>query len=245
MMSTLSPTADYTVEDQLRMRAATRYFNWLLALSKPWLGNRVLEIGCGMGNFTRTILDRELIVGLDVEAHCIAQHKRNHSGCDHVVSLEMDASDPASVGALHGYQFDSVVSLNVFEHIQDDYQAMRNLWQLLPEGGRVVLVIPAFSALYGPIDHLLGHYRRYTKKSVRELAKATGFEPIQLYYVNFVGFFGWWANSRIFKRTEQSESQIAIFDRFVVPWLRPLEAVIHPPLGQSVFTVLEKRTSGK
>lgn len=225
------------------MRAAHRYFDWQLALAKPWLGKRVLEIGCGMGNFTRTILDRELVVGLDVEAACVARHQENHREYKNVVSLEVDASNPSSIESLRPYKLDSVVSLNVFEHIEDDAQTLRNLWQILPVGGRVVLIIPAFKALYGPIDHLLGHYRRYTKQSVRELAETTGFEPIQLYYMNFVGFFGWWANAKIFKRTEQSDAQIATFDNLIVPWLRPLETAIHPPVGQSVFTVLEKRAS--
>jgi len=242
-MATLSPTADYTVRDQERMRAAHRYFDWQLALAKPWLGQRVLEIGCGMGNFTRTILDRELVVGLDVEAACVARHRENHRDFKNVVSLEIDASNPESVAELSAYNLDSVVSLNVFEHIQDDHQTLRNLWKILPDGGRVVLIIPAFQGLYGPIDHLLGHYRRYTKKSVRELASATGFEPVELHYLNLVGYFGWWANAKVFKRTEQSETQIATFDKLIVTWLRPLESAVRPPVGQSLFTVLEKRAA--
>lgn len=196
-----------------------------------------------MGNFTRTILDRELVVGLDVEAACVERHRENHREFKNVVSLEVDASNPASIEELRQYNLDSVVSLNVFEHIEDDAQTLRNLWQILPVGGRVVLIIPAFQALYGPIDHLLGHYRRYTRESVRQLAHSTGFEPVQLYYMNFVGFFGWWANAKIFKRTEQSDTQIATFDKLIVPWLRPLERAVHPPVGQSVFTVLEKRAA--
>ena len=116
-------------------------------------------------------------------------------------------------------------------------------FKFLPDGGRVVLIIPAFQGLYGPIDHLLGHYRRYTKKSVRALASATGFEPVELHYLNLVGYFGWWANAKVFKRTEQSETQIATFDKLIVPWLRPLESAVRPPVGQSLFTVLEKRVA--
>lgn len=220
---------------------AHRYFDWQLALAKPWLGNRVLEIGCGMGNFTRTILDRELVVGVDVETDCVARHRENHRHYGNVVSLEIDASNADSAAALSGYNLDSVVCLNVLEHIEDDRQTLRNLWKILPDGGRVVLIVPAFQGLYGPIDRLLGHYRRYSKRSVRELASATGFEPIKLHYLNLVGYFGWWANAKVFKRTEQSGAQIATFDKLIVPWLRPLESAIHPPVGQSVFTVFEKR----
>ncbi len=235
------PDADYTVRDQERMRAAQRYFNWQLALVRPWLGNRVLEIGCGIGNFTRTILDRELVVGLDVETDCVALHREAHAGVPNVVSLTLDAAEPAAVGELAAYGVDSAVCLNVLEHIRDDHQTLRNLWQVLPDRGRLILVVPAFPALYGPIDNLLGHYRRYTKGSMRSLAHATGFEPVCLHYVNLVGYFGWWANAHVFKRTEQSAAQIATFDKLIVPWLRPLEALCPPPIGQNVFAVLEKR----
>ncbi len=236
------PSADYTVRDQERMRAAQRYFAWQLALVRPWLGNRVLEIGCGIGNFTRTILDRDLVVGLDVEADCVALHRSSYTDRTNVVSLNLDAEHTASVEQLVHYRVDSAVCLNVLEHIRNDHQTLRNLWQVLPERGRLILVVPAFPALYGPIDHLLGHYRRYTKGSMRSLADATGFEPVCLHYVNLVGYFGWWANANVFKRTEQSAAQIATFDTLVVPWLRPLEALRPPPIGQNVFAVLEKRS---
>jgi SAM-dependent methyltransferase len=235
----VATTAEYTVRDQERMKSAQRYFEWQFRLAKQQLGRRVLEIGCGLGNFTRHLLDREFIVGIDIESECIAGHRRNLPPDAHLVTSHLDVLDPDFL-RLREYRLDSIACLNVLEHVQDDYLALKHMNAVLPAGGKVVLIIPAFEALYGPIDEKLGHYRRYTKRSVRELARSTGFRPITLRYMNPVGFAGWWINSHIFKKTEQSEAQIAIFDRFVVPVISRLEAIIEPPFGQSILTVLVK-----
>ena len=112
---------------------------------------------------------------------------------------------------------------------------------VIPAGGEVVLIVPAFQSLYGPIDAKLGHYRRYTKRSLAELAFSQGFEVTLLRYLHVVGCFGWWFNARVTKRTAQSQFQIALFDSFVVPFMSRIERLIEPPCGQSIFAVMVKR----
>jgi hypothetical protein len=111
---------------------------------------------------------------------------------------------------------------------------------ILGPGGVVVLLVPAFPALYGPIDSNLGHYRRYSRGSITRLADATGLRIRKAHYMNAAGFFGWWVNSHILRRRAQSERQIEIFDRYLVPLLSRLEGLARPPFGQSLFVVLEK-----
>jgi hypothetical protein len=103
-----------------------------------------------------------------------------------------------------------------------------------------VLIVPAFQSLYGPIDERLGHFRRYTKKSLTRVAERAGFRPAVLRYMNSFGFFGWWFNAHVAKKTAQSETQIAVFDTLVVPVLSRLESLLEPPVGQSIFAVLHK-----
>jgi len=111
---------------------------------------------------------------------------------------------------------------------------------VLQPGGVAILLIPAFPSLYGPIDKLLGHHRRYTRASISQLAHAAGLTVKSARYLNAIGFFGWWINAHILKRTTQSESQIEFFDRYVVPVSSRLEAAVRPPFGQSLFVVLKK-----
>jgi 2-polyprenyl-3-methyl-5-hydroxy-6-metoxy-1,4-benzoquinol methylase len=238
----VSAASDYVIRDQQRMRRARNYFEWQARLVCPHLGRRVLEIGCGVGNFTRHLLDRECVVGIDVEADCIAQLEQNLHHPGNVKALRMDILDQA-IATLHEYRIDSIVCLNVLEHVPDDRLALGQMAALLPPGGLVVLIVPAFAALYGPIDGKLGHYRRYSKASLQILAEAAGFRVSQLSYMNFIGFFGWWFNARILRKEEQSESQIIAFDRIVVPVISRLEGLLPPPLGQSLFAVLAKEAS--
>jgi 2-polyprenyl-3-methyl-5-hydroxy-6-metoxy-1,4-benzoquinol methylase len=235
----VSTTTEYTVRDQERMKLASNYFGWQRRITLPHLGKRVVEIGCGVGNFTRHLLDREHVTGIDVVPECVASHRKNFSGYAHVRSSVQDVSDLKFL-ELRNVRPDSIVCLNVLEHIDDHITALRHMCAILPEGGRAVLIVPAFEALYGPIDGMLGHFRRYSKKSFLNAAQQAGFVAERMYYMNSVGFFGWWVNAHILKRTEQSEAQIAMFDSRIVPLLEPLENVVKPPFGQSLFAVLVK-----
>jgi SAM-dependent methyltransferase len=231
--------AEYTVRDQDRMKRAIRYFEWQFRLAQAQLGARVLEIGCGLGNFTQHLADRELVVGIDIEPECVAEHRARFAGRANLISLCMDVASP-EFGKLREHRPDSVACLNVLEHVCDDAMALANMHSVLPEGGRVVLIVPAFQSLYGPIDRQLGHYRRYSKKTLARLAEQAGFRAEEMRYMNSVGFFGWWFNAHVAKKTAQSELQIAIFDAAVVPLLSRLESWMEPPVGQSIFAVLHK-----
>lgn len=238
---TLSTTTEYTVADQQRMTKARRYFEWQSRLSAEQLGHRVLEVGSGLGNFTQHLLDRELVVALDVEQECVARLRKRYRDCPNLKAIAMDALDPAFL-KLKEFSLDSIACLNVLEHIRDDRLMLARMQQILPAGGRVVLIVPAFQALYGPIDRNLGHYRRYSKASLSETALSAGLRPRILRYMNSVGLVGWWINARVLKKTEQSESQIALFDSAIVPLLSRLESFVEPPFGQSIFAVLEKES---
>jgi SAM-dependent methyltransferase len=222
------------------MTRARRYFRWQFRLAEAQLGQRVLEIGCGVGNFTRLLVGRELVVAVDVDPNCVAKLRQSLSGQSNLVLRHMDVLAP-DFRELAKHGLDSAVCLNVLEHVRDDLQALRNMRAVLPPGGRVVLIVPAFQSLYGPIDRHLGHHRRYSKESMKALAYSAGFEPVTLRYLNSFGFLGWWWNARILKKQHQSAFQIGVFDTLVVPLLSRLEDRIEPPFGQSIFVVLVKR----
>jgi len=192
-----------------------------------------------VGNFTTHLLPRELVIGLDVVDECVAHHRQRFSTHAGIESFQLDIIDPLVLN-LRSRNLDSIACLNVLEHIADDRQALRHMHALLPPGGRAVFIVPAFPALYGPIDHNLGHYRRYSKASWQCLAESVGFRHVVTRYMNVAGFFGWWFNARVLKKTEQSEHQIAVFDSLFVPLFSRAEALLSPPFGQSIFAVLER-----
>jgi 2-polyprenyl-3-methyl-5-hydroxy-6-metoxy-1,4-benzoquinol methylase len=229
----------YTVEDQERMTRAENYFAWQSRLIQKYLGRRVIEVGCGMGNFTRLLLDRELIVAVDVEPRCIERLEEAYSGRANLRAFVCDAAS-REFRDLARFRPDTCVCLNVLEHVPDDEAALYSMACVLPPGGSVVLLIPAFQSLYGPIDRNLGHYRRYSRAAIHRLARSAGLCVKQTHYFNAIGFFGWWTNSHLLRREAQSEQQIEFFDRYVVPFASAVERLAHPPFGQSLLAVLEK-----
>lgn len=232
-------TASYTLHDQELMARARNYFAWQSQMVLRHTGRRIVEIGCGIGNFTGMLLDRDAVLALDIEPACVERLKSRFPNktnlrtevCDWAVAETCDLAD---------FQPDTCICLNVLEHLADDRGALQRMAAILKPGGVAILIVPAFPALYGPIDHLLGHYRRYTRKSLRTLAAACGLQVQTLQFMNAIGFFGWWANARIFRRTVQSERQIEVFDRLIVPFSSRLESLLPPPFGQSLLAVLRK-----
>lgn len=227
------------IADLDRMSQAIHYNRWQQRLVLPEVGARVIEVGCGTGNFTGALLDRETVVATDVDPACVARLRQRHGERANLHTVLCEPGS-AAFAALARRQPDTCVCMNVLEHIADDGQALRAMAGVLVPGGRIVLLVPAFPALYGPIDHNLGHYRRYTRASLAKLARVTGLTLRTLHYVNAAGFFGWWVNARVFRRAEQSAAQIRLFDRCLVPWLSRVEAIAPPPFGQSLFAVLRK-----
>lgn len=240
MPSELSPTAEYTVADQQRMQRARRYFAWQSRLAHEQIGRRIIEIGCGLGNFTEHLLDRELVIAVDVVEECLEQLRQRFPGRANLETRRLDVQHREFLN-LRSFEPDTVVCLNVLEHVRDDRLALEHMHDVLQPGGRAIFILPAFESLYGPIDRNLGHYRRYSKKPWRALAESAGFRVKQARFINSVGCVGWWVNAKLLRKTEQSEGQIALFDSAVVPVLSRLEGWVEPPFGQSIVTVLEKR----
>lgn len=230
-------SAIYNLEDQQRMSPAKNYFDWQSRLIAKEIGQRVIEVGCGIGNFTETIVDREAVLGVDVDGGCVAQFRRRFADQSHLRAEVCDVSSEEFL-KLAEFEADSCIAINVLEHIDDDQKALANMASVVKPRGKIVLLLPAFSSLYGPIDRNLGHYRRYSQGSIRETAKSLGLTISKLNFVNFAGFFGWWMNARVLKLEAQSSKQIGVFDRWVVPMMSRVEEHIEPPLGQSLLAVL-------
>jgi SAM-dependent methyltransferase len=217
------------------MSRAKNYFTWQARLVLPHVGRRVLEVGCGIGNFTGMLLDRDLVVAVDAEPECVEQLRERYAGRPNLHTVV--AYDLAG---LERFAPDTVVCLNVLEHIEDDRAMLGQMASIVCPGGAIVLLVPMFPALFGPIDRNLHHYRRYTRRGVERLATENGLRIRRAQYVNLMGFFGWWLNARVLRMEEQSDGQIAWFDRLVVPVMSRVEGLAAPPFGQSMLAVMER-----
>lgn len=221
---------------------AVRYNRWRVQAIAPYLGEVLLEVGAGLGDITRLLLgvpQARRVVALEPEPACLRVLRDQFRDCPSVEVVEGDICDPDLAEALAGRGVDTVVCLNVLEHIEDDLVALRNMHRILkPRGGNVVVFSPASPLLYGAHDRLVGHYRRYTFGDLGRKLEAAGFRVTDRFYFNSVG---WLARllQRVAGEGETSRMSILLYDYLVVPPLSWLEGRVRPPIGQSLVVVGE------
>ena len=215
------------------------YDSWLIEELRPYLGQRVLEVGCGLGNLLKHFVDREFVMGIEPSHETVAEAQRKFADHKNVDIRYFSITDP-SVLTLQDMKFDSAVSLNVFEHIEDDELAMKHTGLLLKPDSYFVMIVPAHQRLYGTMDSSIGHYRRYTKDMAKEKFEKNGFKVVHQKYLNTLGAMGWYVNGRFLKRTVPPTGQLRMFNK-VVPILKAAERAFPPSFGLSLLTVAQRK----
>jgi glycosyltransferase involved in cell wall biosynthesis len=230
-------TADaYGAEILGRLNRAPRFTRWMSDVIRPFVGDRVLEIGAGIGNMSLHLMPRPVYWATDVNPNYV----------DYLVSLRatrpyMDVAH-VDAGAAEtfpsGQSFDTVVCLNVVEHLEDDLGALRNIRGVLEDGGRAIILVPCGPQLYGTLDEALGHCRRYTVEQLIDVSQRAGFIVERVLNFNRAGVPAWWINGKLLHRRKFGLAQIRVLNfltpifRLMDPWL-PL-----PPL--SIIAILKK-----
>ena len=233
--------ADPGYQTLLRLSRAERYNRWMFRQLAPYLGERVLEIGSGIGNLTRYLVGRELVVATDLNprylrllANTFERHTRVR-----VEPLDLGDFDPA---ALAEHRLDTIVCLNVLEHLEDDRTALARLFAALAPGGRLIVLVPAHRWLYGGIDRAIQHYRRYERAELAERFSEAGFRVERAWFFNRLGVLGWYLNSVLLRRTRVPGLQLRL-QNLLVPLLRA-ESALPLPFGLSVIAVGRKGSPG-
>jgi SAM-dependent methyltransferase len=219
------------------MSKTTNYNNWVFSMYKDYVGKRVLDIGSGYGTFISYIRDREYIAAVEPSEDCYKYLSSEFSKNKNIELFMSDVNAPELLEKVRGKKIDTVICLNVLEHIEDDKQALKNIRGVMQPGGKFILFVPALSVIYGTLDKELGHYRRYDKKELEHLLNEAGFNVIKSRYLNFTGTFSWFLYSRILKKKAPAENRILFYDKFVVPIVSLIENFIHLPFGQSILII--------
>jgi len=233
-------TDPFYAEDLRQMQKAVNYRDWQFRMVEPFLGKRVLEVGGGIGNFTPQLAsDGRNVTSLEPNEFCHDQLVEKTRDNPDITVLRATVETLDSV-LTRDERFDSVVMMNVLEHIKDDRAVLMELKRRLAPGGRIVVLVPAGPWAFGRTDERLGHYRRYAKGYSRELSKAAGLTVEFMRYYNFIGIWAWWWNAKMGKLEGQSDAQIRVFDHWIVPLLSRIERFISPPVGQSILIVTKE-----
>ena len=230
-------TEDIVYQTLQNMKRLHRYNGWIFLKFRPFLGRRVLEIGSGIGNITKFLLDRDLVIATDVEPKYLALLKNTFGKYKKFIIDHFDMPR-AEIDRYRSYHIDSVICFNVLEHIEQDETALRKIFDLLEPGGRFLLFVPSHPWLYGSLDQHLGHHRRYRKKELKNTLEGMGFRVIYLKYFNRIGILGWFLNSRILRRKRLPLFQLRVYN-LLVPLFK-LETIFPLPFGTSLLVVGEK-----
>ena len=206
---------------------------------RPWIApagsGRVLEIGSGIGNLSEFLLDRARVVLTDTREKYLTRLRRRFASHAHVSVARLYL--PNEHSALENERFDTIICLNVLEHVEDDHRSLLVMRKLLEPGGRLVLLVPALSALYGTLDVALGHHRRYGRRDLSAKFAAAGLKVRHLEYFNMAGIPGWWLTGRVLRRKLIPSGSLKLYDA-LVPLFR-LERFLPWRVGQSLIAIGE------
>ena len=120
-----------------------------------------------------------------------------------------------------------------------DISALQNIKTLLDDSGKLILLVPQYRFLFGSYDKVVNHYRRYSKRQLRDCLDKAGYNVIKFKNFNFFSIPAWWLNSCVFRSKKMSRWQLKIYD-LLVPILSIIEKIFPLP-GLSVIVVAEKK----
>ncbi len=232
-------TADeYGSQTLARLSRAPRFNQWMADVIRPYCGQKVLEIGSGIGNLTTQLVPRKSYVATDINPLYLSSLRTLEADRPYLKTQFCDVTKRETFPKIDG-GFDTVVCLNVVEHVEDDVAAMENIRDALGAGGRAIILVPRGEKLYGTLDEVLGHVRRYEPHTLRALAERAGFEVKEILEFNRVGTPAWWLNGKLLRRRKFGVGQVLALNA-LTPVFREIDETL--PVGPlSLIAILEPK----
>ena len=238
-----SESVDYAGKDLEAMSFAENYHRWILDIFQPYLGSRLVEVGAGTGAFSELILERRpasLSLVEPSEMYRILTSRLAAMRTETEVKTYNSIFSRVAPEIKEGQRPDSIIYVNVLEHIPDDEAELRVVRETLKEGGRVFIFVPALRWLYGSFDRQVGHFRRYTKRELEEKCRRAGFRVLTSGYLDLPGVLPWWFKYCVIKSEAMEPGAVKFYDRYCIPFIKAAETLVRPPVGKNVFLVAEK-----
>lgn len=222
------------------MRFAVNYHRWILDMFRPYLGKRWVEVGAGTGLFS------EMLLGCKPERLSLVEPSGMVSALRQKFRLEPSvdihhATFAGCIPEMTSFRPDSILYINVLEHIEDDDDELKHAFDTLHNRGRAFIFVPALEFLLGPFDRSIGHLRRYRKSALEQKCRRAGFEIVLSKYFDAAGVLPWWIKYKLLGSGTLSARSVHLYDKYCVPVVRLIEKFMTPPLGKNILLVAEKR----
>jgi len=207
-------TDEVLIDELLMLESAMeRNYAWAYELIAPHLGRSLLEVGSGVGVVSRYLVERGDPIILSDHHPAYLAHLRARFGTQPQVAFQiLDLTRPPYAAVR---PIDTIVCLNVLEHLEHDAAVLDGFHRLLPPGGRLVLQVPNYPALYGSLDETYGHFRRYTRQSITERVTGAGFRVVALRNFNPLAIAGWVISAKLLRARRLDVRSARLFNAFV------------------------------
>ena len=243
----LAPTSARLMHELQTLADLKNYHRWIFDEICPFLGTELAEIGGGIGTFSEQIIhqyfSRNINARLEIfePTDCLFnQLERNlrqlHGGFLDGGTLTITAgnfrTDPR--------RYDSILLINVLEHVQHEYVLLQQIHESLQSTGVVIIFVPSLRWLYSELDKQVGHYRRYEQDSLRSLLERNGFTVVKTKYMDILGVLPWYVINVLGKSASFNPFLARLYDRCFVPATRRIEEFCKPVIGKNLLMVGRK-----
>lgn len=220
------------------LEGAGQYNKWISSEIMRYATGKIIEIGAGTGNISQFFISKKDFHITEVDPDLVKLlRKRFPKIKSRISTLDIEKKPPITLKN----KFDTLFSVNVLEHIEEDNKALENIYNLLTRKGKMVSLVPANQFAYTRLDKELGHFRRYNKKELESKLIKAGFVVEKVKFFNIIGLMTWITRDKVEKNNIHLKPyQIALFD-MMVPFLRIIEKLIPAPIGISLIVVARKK----
>ncbi len=219
---------------------ATTWKAYFVGHISPFIKGRVLEVGAGIGTTTAMLCEGRRYESwscLEPDAELLRQlSARRAAGnlpeyCEPVSGTLSDLPN--------GTTFDTVLYIDVLEHIEDDRGELAAAAKFVAPEGHLMVVSPSHNWLYTSFDFAVGHFRRYNRKMLRTVAP-TDLVPAKLFYLDSVGLFASLANKLVLHQVEPTRKQLMVWDRVLVPLSKLFDPLLGYNFGKQIIAIWKR-----
>lgn len=234
---------EYVGSDLDSMDLAVNYRRWIHALFAPYVGKNIIEVGAGTGAFSHQLLQGDpeslvLIEPSEMFDRLTAEIETSKTKTDITLFKGTFVEYLADGGA--SKRPDTIVYINVLEHVEDDVAELERMHAVLQDKGRICIFVPAVPWLLSDFDRMIGHFRRYSRHELTSKTKKAGFKLSFIRGFDLPGIFPWLVKYRLLRSRSMEPSMVGIYDKFCVPPIRTIEDIVHPAIGKNLIMVAEK-----
>lgn len=235
------PQSENMAVSLANLNKAPNFNAWMFSQYSRFIrwGN-IWEIGSGTGNMTEFLLGADFLCVSEYDDEFRENLKEKFGGRPNIAVEKVDLTR-LDIEHFKAYEFDTIISTNVLEHIEDDIGALKAIGATMRSETILITLVPAHQWLYGTIDSVVGHHRRYSKKLLAQHLEAAGQEVLSLSFFNRVSAMAWFLKFRVMRQHSISEGDVGMVEK-ILPMLK-LERFLPLPFGQSLIAVSRKKNS--